>query len=81
MISDKEKQFAELLEFKRLFTAEHLKSLEKICEVWRRNITNDALIEQFCLGKRSVYIAIKEKIETDIDQYKKYLDGEADESR
>jgi hypothetical protein len=75
---DAQKQIDDLQTFKRLFTAEHLTHLEKLCEVWRKNITNDALIEQFYLGKRSIYIAIKEKIETDIDQYREYLESQKD---
>lgn len=78
---DKSEQVAELLELKRLFTAEHLKLLEKLCDVWRKNITNDALVEQFYLGKRAVYIAIKEKMETDIDKLKEYIEGVEDENR
>lgn len=72
---DYNKQLSELHEFQRLFTPEHLKALEKICDVWRKNITNDALIEQFHLGKRAVYIAVKEKMETDVLTYQKYLES------
>ena len=68
-----QKQIDEVMEFKRLFTEEHLKLLEKLCEVWRKTITNDGMTEQFYLGKRSVYIAVKDKLETDINQYQQYL--------
>ena len=78
---DREKQIADVLEFKRLFTQEHLKALEKVCDVWRKAITNDALIEQFALGKRAVYIAIKDKMETDITEFQKYLDSASEDDR
>jgi len=75
------KLISEIQEFQRLFTPEHLRALEKVCEVWRKNITNDALIEQFCLGKRAVYIAIKEKMEADIEQLKLMMEQNQEDDR
>lgn len=66
---------SQLTRIKDLFTPEHMAILEKMCDVWRAQVTDNANMEYFYLGRRSVYQDLKRKLETDIKQVQQELEN------
>ena len=64
---------------KELFTADHMAELEKICDVWRSQITDNPNTEFFYLGRRTVYQELKKMIETDVEKLKHEFKEHEDE--
>jgi uncharacterized protein Yka (UPF0111/DUF47 family) len=60
----------QLQRLKDLFTADHMKELESLCDVWRQQVTDNPHTEFFYLGRRSVFLDLKRKLDTDLNKLK-----------
>jgi hypothetical protein len=68
----------EIERIRKLFTPEHMQVMESLCDVWRSQVTDNSNMEYYFLGRRSIYLALKKKLEMDLEALKaqKTDDGE-----